>query len=155
MAAWSLSDKDWDALDRLRFSTSDAAVFRNAMIILMSAVGRSKASIACDLEFSIGSSGDTISISEIGVPGHHSCLPTLPAGTVTSAAGRRPERHPEHRMSLEGRCRAVWVVIFETGRALGFARFEGGRAINDGAIHPELLIPNVGLEPTPCYPTGF
>jgi hypothetical protein len=52
-------------------------------------------------------------------------------------------------MSLEGRRRAVWVVIFETGRVLGSAMFEGGRAINDGAIHPELLIPKVGLEPTP------
>ena len=43
----------------------------------------------------------------------------------------------------------MWVVIFETGRGLEFVMFEGGRAINDGAIHPELLIPNVGLEPTP------
>ena len=32
---------------------------------------------------------------------------------------------------------------------LGFAMFEGGRAINDGAIHPKLLKPKVGLEPTP------
>jgi hypothetical protein len=39
MAAWSLSDKERDALDRLRFSTNDAAVFRNATIILMSATG--------------------------------------------------------------------------------------------------------------------
>jgi hypothetical protein len=52
-------------------------------------------------------------------------------------------------MSLEERCRAVWVVIFETGRALAFVMLEGGRAINDGAMHPELLIPNVELEPTP------
>jgi hypothetical protein len=43
-------------------------------------------------------------------------------------------------MSLEGRCCSVWVVIFETGRALEFAVFEDGRAINDGASHPELLI---------------
>jgi hypothetical protein len=41
-------------------------------------------------------------------------------------------------MSLEGRSRALWLVIFETGRALAFAMFEGGRAINDGAIHIEL-----------------
>jgi len=40
MAAWSLSDDEWDALDRLRFSTSDATVFRNATIILMSGEGR-------------------------------------------------------------------------------------------------------------------
>jgi hypothetical protein len=29
MAAWSLSDNEWDALDRLSFSTSAASVFRN------------------------------------------------------------------------------------------------------------------------------
>jgi hypothetical protein len=52
-------------------------------------------------------------------------------------------------MSLEGRCRALWVLIFETGRVLAFVMFEARRAINDGAIHPELLIPKVGLEPTP------
>ncbi|HEV3118353.1 MAG TPA: IS630 family transposase [Gemmataceae bacterium] len=54
MAAWKLSDKAWDALDELRFSTVDAAVFRNATIILMSGVGRSKPSIAHDLGCSIG-----------------------------------------------------------------------------------------------------
>jgi putative transposase len=49
MAAWTLSSEQWDALDQLRFSTTDAALFRNATIILMSAVGRSKFSIASDL----------------------------------------------------------------------------------------------------------
>jgi transposase len=49
MAAWTLSDKHWDALDNFRFGTADATVFRNATIILMSAVGRSKFSIAHDL----------------------------------------------------------------------------------------------------------
>ena len=49
MAAWKLSDKEWEALDTLRFSTTDAAVFRNATVILRSAVSRSKASIAHDL----------------------------------------------------------------------------------------------------------
>ena len=43
----------------------------------------------------------------------------------------------------------MWVVIFETGRVLAFVMFEAGRAINDGAIHPELLIPKAGHEPTP------
>ncbi len=52
--AWTLSDEEWDALDRLRFSTADAAVFRNATIILMSGVRRSKASIAEDLGISEG-----------------------------------------------------------------------------------------------------
>jgi transposase len=49
MAAWTLSAEQWDALDNLRFGTTDATVFRNATIILMSAVGRSKFSIAHDL----------------------------------------------------------------------------------------------------------
>jgi putative transposase len=49
MAAWTLSDRQWDALDELRFSTTNASVFRGATIILMSAAGRSKFSIAHDL----------------------------------------------------------------------------------------------------------
>lgn len=49
MAAWKLSDTEWDTLDRVRFSTTDAEVFRNATIILMTGVGRSKHSIAQDL----------------------------------------------------------------------------------------------------------
>ena len=52
-------------------------------------------------------------------------------------------------MSLEDRSRAAWVAIFETGRALVFVMFEGGRSINASAIHFESLIPKVGLEPTP------
>ncbi len=46
---WKLTDAEWDALDHLRFGTGDAEVFRNATVILMTAVGRSKASIAEDL----------------------------------------------------------------------------------------------------------
>lgn len=49
MAAWKLTSEEWEELDAVRFSTTDAAVFRNATIILMSAVGRSKPSIAHDL----------------------------------------------------------------------------------------------------------
>jgi transposase len=46
---WRLTDTEWDALDRLRFGTTDAEVFRNATLILMTGVGRSKSSIAEDL----------------------------------------------------------------------------------------------------------
>jgi hypothetical protein len=46
MSRWKLTDKEWDALDALRFSSTDVTVFRNAIVILMSGVGRSKASIA-------------------------------------------------------------------------------------------------------------
>jgi len=49
MPVRKLSENEWDALDRLRFSTANAAVFRNATILLMTDVGRSKFSIAEDL----------------------------------------------------------------------------------------------------------
>jgi len=49
MAAWKLSDDEWDALDELRFSANDVDVFRNATVILMTGVGRSKFDIAEDL----------------------------------------------------------------------------------------------------------
>ena len=49
MAGWKLTDKEWDALDEFRFATTDVKLFRNATIILMSGVGRSKASIAKEL----------------------------------------------------------------------------------------------------------
>ena len=51
---WKLRDTEWDALDHLRFGTTDAEVFRNATLILMTAVGRSKNSIADDLGCSPG-----------------------------------------------------------------------------------------------------
>jgi transposase len=91
MAAWSLSNKEWDAVDQLRFSTSDAAVFRNATIILMSGVGRSKASIALDLGCSVG----TIDIirkryREHGLDG---LIPGKPSGRVSRAT-------PEYRAAL-------------------------------------------------------
>ncbi len=49
MARWKLMDHEWDALDDFRFSSTQADVFRNATIILMSGAGRSKQSIADDL----------------------------------------------------------------------------------------------------------
>src|SRR5450755_2187617 len=54
MSSWDLTHKQSEALDDLRFSTSDKALFRNATIILMSAAGRSKPSIADDLGCSVG-----------------------------------------------------------------------------------------------------
>jgi transposase len=49
MVSRKLTDKQWDALDRMRFSTRDAKVFRNATIILLSAAGNSKPRIAQEL----------------------------------------------------------------------------------------------------------
>ena len=52
MSTWELREQEWEALDRLRFTTTEAAVFRNATSILMTGVGRAKASIAQDLGWS-------------------------------------------------------------------------------------------------------
>jgi len=49
MSRWELSTQEWEALDRMRFATTEAALFRNVTIILMTAAGRTKMSIARDL----------------------------------------------------------------------------------------------------------
>jgi transposase len=91
MAAWSLSDKEWDALDQLRFGTSNVAVFRNATIILMSATGRSKTSIANDL----GCSAGTVDIARqrYRQSGPEGLIPGKPTGRVSRAT-------PEYRAAL-------------------------------------------------------
>lgn len=48
MNRWNLSEQEWEALDRMRFATTEAALFRNVTIILMTAAGRTKTSIAHD-----------------------------------------------------------------------------------------------------------
>ena len=50
---------------------------------------------------------------------------------------------------FEKRCGAVCFVNIETGRLVSFVNFEDGRAIKQGAIHLESLIPKRGLEPAP------
>lgn len=103
MAAWSISQEDWDALDNLRFSTTDKVVFRNATIILMSAVGRSKASIAFDLGCSIG----TIDIirSRYRAHGRDGLIPRKPTGRVSRAT-------PEYRDALKN---AVYASPMDFG----------------------------------------
>ena len=49
---------------------------------------------------------------------------------------------------FEKRCRAVWFVNIEAGRVVPFVKFQVGRAIKQGTIHLQSLIPKVGLEPT-------
>ena len=91
MARWKLTDKQWDTLDELRFSTTDVAVFRNATLILMSGVGRSKHSIAKEL----GCSSATVDnvrrrYREQG-----------PQGLVPRKSSGRPSRAtPEYRSAL-------------------------------------------------------
>ena len=53
---------------------------------------------------------------------------------------------------FEKHCRAVWFVNIEIGWSVSFVNFENGRAIKQGAIHLESLIPKMGLEPTPVLP---
>ena len=91
MASWKLTDKEWDALDRLRFSTGDAVVFRNATIILMSAVGRSKASIAFDLGCSIATVENVRQRSRQS--GRDGLIPGIPSGRMSRAT-------PEYRAAL-------------------------------------------------------
>jgi putative transposase len=92
MTAWKLSGKEWDALDELRFSTTDAAVFRNATIILMSGVGRSKPSIAHDLGCSIGTVDNVRKhYRQRGLPG---LVPGKPPGRTSRAT-------PEYRAALQ------------------------------------------------------
>ena len=55
-------------------------------------------------------------------------------------------------MPLEERRRRAWVTNIETGRAVVFVTFEGGRAIKEGANHAESSVPKVGLEPTRVLP---
>jgi transposase len=91
MAGWKLTDREWDALDKLRFSTTDVAVFRNATMILMSGSGRSKASIAKDF----GCCPATVDnvrkrYRERGIAG-------LVPGKST---GRRSRATPEYRAAL-------------------------------------------------------
>ena len=92
MARRKLSEKEWDALDALRFSTSDATVFRNATIILMTDVQRSKYSIAQDL----GCSPATVDNArkryrEQGLAGLQ----------PRKSPGRRSRATPEYRAALQ------------------------------------------------------
>ena len=79
--------------------------------------------------------------------------PYLPPGIARLSGhwvGRaRTKRHPDHRATDRGRCRAVWVIKIEPGLVVACVIFEDGRAIKQGAIHPKSLIPKVGLEPAP------
>lgn len=91
MGTRTLSDREWDALDSLRFSTADKSVFRNASIILMTSVGRSKTSLA----YEFGCSPATVDnvrrrYRERGLAGL----------TPGKAPGKQPRATPEYRAAL-------------------------------------------------------
>ena len=93
MGVFKLSDKQWDELDRLRFSAGDAKVFRNCLIILMSdvAVGRSRNSIAEELGCSPGTiDGVRKRYREQGIAGL----------TPRKSTGRPPTVTPQYRSEL-------------------------------------------------------
>jgi putative transposase len=91
MAVWKLTDQQCDELDDFRSSTRDARVFRNATIILMSSVGRSKSDIAETL----GCSPATVdniraAYRRQGIAG---LTPSSPPGRVSRAT-------PEYRTAI-------------------------------------------------------
>jgi transposase len=93
MGVFKLSDKQWDELDRLRFSAGDAKVFRNCLIILMSdvEVGRSRNSIAQELGCSPGTiDGVRQRYREQGIAGL----------TPRKSPGRPPQATPAYRAAL-------------------------------------------------------
>lgn len=110
-----LSSSEWEALDRLRFSTTSKVLFRNATIILMSdaAVGRTKASIAHDLGCSVATV-DFIRAryrSE-GVDGLH----------ARKRVGRPSRATPEYRAALR-----TTVVTPPGSLGYGFSVWSVGR----------------------------
>jgi transposase len=113
MARWKLTDKEWDALDEFRFSTTDVRMFRNATIILMSGVGRSKASIAKEL----GCCPATV--DNVRQRYRRQGLAGLVPGKST---GRRSQATPEYRAALR---RAVQTQPQTLG--YGFSVWSVGR----------------------------
>jgi transposase len=93
MGVFKLSDKQWDDLDRLRFTAGDAKVFRNCLIVLMSdgEVGRSRASIAKELGCSPGTVDRVRTLyREQGIAGL----------TPRKSTGRPSRVTPEYRTAL-------------------------------------------------------
>lgn len=103
MAAWKLTNEQWDEVDEFRSSARDARVFRNATIILMSSGGRSKFDIAQTL----GCSPATVdnvrtAYRRQGIAG---LTPASPPGRVSRAT-------PEYRAAMR---RAVATQPQELG----------------------------------------
>jgi transposase len=103
MTGWELTDKQWEALDDLRFSTADKALFHNATIILMSAAGRSKPSIANDLGCSVGT---------VDVARRRYWNQGLAGLAKAKPPGRTSRATPEYRAALR--------TAVETPQSLGY-----------------------------------
>jgi transposase len=91
MPTGTLTDSQWEELDRVRFSSRDARVFRNATIILMTAAGRPKADISQTLGCSLGTVDNVrAAYRRHGVAGL----------TPTSPPGRTSRATPEYRAKI-------------------------------------------------------
>jgi transposase len=91
VAAWTLTDEQWDEVDEFRSSTRDARAFRNATIILMSSVGRSKRQIAETLGCS------TATVDNIRAAYRRGGISGL---TPSSPPGRTSRATPEYRAAI-------------------------------------------------------
>lgn len=127
----TLSEKEWDALDALRFSTTDAAVFRSATIILMTDVGRSKFSIAEDL----GCSPATVDNArrryrETGLAGL----------TPRKSPGRPSQATPEYREALREAVRTPpqslgsGFSVWSAGRLNAHLKKTTGKSFSDDRL---------------------
>jgi transposase len=136
MAAWNLSSREWDALDDLRFATTDKTIFRNATIILFSGAGRSKPSIADDLGCSVGT------IDLVRKAYRQRGLAGLTPGKPT---GRRSRATPEYLAALEAALRtsplelgygfSVWSLArlnehLKRHTGIGFSEDQLGRIVH-------------------------
>ena len=136
MAAWDLSDQEWDALDELRFSTTNKAIFRNATIILLSGAGRSKPSIAADLGCSVGT------VDLVRKAYRQQGLTGLTPGKST---GRKSRATPEYLTALEAALRtsplelgygfSVWSLArlnqhLQRHTGIGFSEDQLGRIVH-------------------------
>jgi putative transposase len=91
VAAWTLTDEQWDEVDEFRSSARDARAFRNATIILMSSAGRSKSQIAETLGCS------TATVDNIRAAYRRNGISGL---TPSSPPGRTSRATPEYRAAI-------------------------------------------------------
>src|SRR5271154_388238 len=91
MAAWKLTDQEWDELDEVRFGTRDARVFRNATIVLLSHAGQSKSQISLTL------GGSPATVDNIRAAYRRKGIAGL---TPASPPGRTSRATPGYRAAL-------------------------------------------------------
>ena len=82
--------------------------------------------------------------------GHHTDLPTLPAGMAMGASRAHSQRHPDRRGAVrEALPRRMSFVNIETGEVGVVCEFRGRASDQAGCDSPRVVVPKVGLEPTP------